>query len=179
MFTIDQIIGDVLIKEGGFVDAFEEGDECRKFGISHTMLSEYYGRAAFKYEVETLSEEIARDIYERNYYISPRINNLPHSIQAFIFDSAIDLGTRQAIKFIQSVCNQAAYTSELSEDGMMGPNTRRAAEWADGAMGTIFLLALIEERRNFYRIIVTAQPAKQAQLAQWLEKLNKFEQEIK
>lgn len=80
MFTIDQMIKDVLIREGGFVDAMGEGDESRKFGISHTMLSEYYGRAAFKYEVETLSEEIAHDIYERNYYITPRINNLPRLI---------------------------------------------------------------------------------------------------
>ena len=177
MFTIDQIIGEVLIREGGFVDPVGEGEESRKFGISHTLLSEYYGRAAFKYEVETLSEEIARDIYERNYYIAPRINNLPRGIQAFIFDSAISHGTRRAIKLVQSVCNQAGYTPELSEDGTMGPNTRRGAEWAEGAMGTIFLLALIEERRNFYRIITVAEPAKQVLLAEWLAKLDKFEQE--
>jgi lysozyme family protein len=177
MFTIDQIISDVLIREGGFVDAIGEGDECRKFGITHTLLSEYYGRAAFKYEVETLSEEIARDIYERNYYIAPRINNLPRLIQAFSFDSAINYGTRHAIKLVQSVCNQAGYTPELSEDGTMGPNTRRGAEWAEGVMGTIFLRALIEERRNFYRIVVAAQPAQQALLPQWLERLNEFEQE--
>lgn len=179
MFTIDQMIKDVLIREGGFVDAMGEGDESRKFGISHTMLSEYYGRAAFKYEVETLSEEIAHDIYERNYYITPRINNLPRLIQVFTFDAAISHGTRRAIKLVQSVCNQAGYTPKLSEDGTMGPNTRRAAEWAEGVMGNIFLLALIEERRNFYRIIVTAEPAKQGRLAEWLARMDTFEQEIK
>ena len=178
MLTIDQIINAVLIREGGFVEATDAGDESRKFGISHTLLSEYYGRAAFDYELESLSEEIARDIYERNYYIAPRINNLPHRIQAFVFESAISHGTRRAIRLVQSVCNQAGYTPELSEDGMMGPNTRRAAEWAEGVMQPIFLLALIEERRNFYRIIVAAQPAKHVLLAEWLAKLDQFEQEM-
>lgn len=178
MVTIDQMINKVLIREGGFVDTTIEGDESRKFGISLTLLSEYYGRAAFKYELETLSEEVAHDIYERNYYIAPRINNLPHLIQAFSFDCAINHGTRRAIKLVQSVCNQAGYTPELSEDGAMGPNTRRAAEWAEGAMGNIFLLALIEERRNFYRIIAAEEPAKQTRLTEWLAQMDVFEQEI-
>ena len=184
MFTIESLINEAIFQHEGFADNISEEsnaattDEFSKFGITQKMLSKYYGRAAFKYEVEALSEEVARDIYESHYYIAARINNLPKTIQVFIFDCALKHGVRRAIKFVQSVCNQAGYETNVSEDGAMGPNTRRASEWAEKMMGTVFLQALIEERRNFYQIIVEARPSKQAFLADWLKRLNVFEREI-
>ena len=178
MPTVDELIDEVLIREGGYVDHPDDRGGPTNYGITQKTLSSYLGHAATRKEVRELSEEVARDIYERDYYLAPRIDRLPESIQGFIFDCAVNHGARRAIKFVQSVSNQAGYTPTLSEDGAMGPNTRRGAEWADKNMGSLFLKALIEERRNFYLTIVEHRPSQQVFLRGWLNRVDEFEQEV-
>ncbi|MGD8590707.1 MAG: glycosyl hydrolase 108 family protein [Chromatiales bacterium] len=178
MADVNEMIDDILRREGGFVDHPADRGGPTKFGITQKTLSEYYGRNALKHEVEALEEDVAREIYERNYYIGPRIDTLPQPIQAFVFDCAVNHGPRRAIKFVQSVCNQAGCDPRLTEDGAMGPNTRRAAIWASQEMGEVFLKALIEERRNFYLTIVDARPSQRVFLKGWMNRVDEFEQEI-
>lgn len=178
MSDITTMIDDILRREGGFVDHPADRGGPTKFGITLKTLSHYIGRVALRSEVEALSEDVAREIYELNYYIAPRIDRLPEPIRAFIFDSAVNHGPRRGIKFVQSVCNQAGYEPALSIDGAMGPKTKRGAEWAQQEMQGIFLKALIEERRNFYFVIVEASPSQQVFLRGWLNRIDEFEQEV-
>lgn len=178
MPTVKKMIDDILRREGGFVDHPADRGGATKYGITQKTLSKYIGRDALRSEVEGLSEEVARDIYERNYYVGPRIDRLPEMIQPFVFDCAVNHGPRRAIKFVQSVCNQAGCTPPLSVDGAMGPNTRKGAEWAVREMGDVFLKALLEERRNFYRLIVERRPSQQVFLAGWMNRVDEFEMEV-
>lgn len=175
MPDIEQMIDDILRREGGFVDHPSDRGGPTKYGITRKTLSAYLGRAALRKEVESLSEEVAREIYRRNYYIAPRVDQFPSAIQSFIFDCAVNHGPRRAIKFVQNVCNQAGYPPALSVDGAMGPNTKRAAEWTHEQMGEIFLKALLEERRNFYRLIVQANPSQQVFFNGWMNRVEEFE----
>lgn len=177
MPTVNEMIDDILRHEGGFVDHPADRGGPTNFGITQATLSRYIGRAALVSEVKSMSEAVAREIYERNYYYSPGINRLPEDIQPFVFDCAVNHGVRRAIKFVQSVANQAGHDPALSEDGAMGPNTRRGAEWAVEKMGEVFLKALIEERRNFYLAIVEARPSQRVFLNGWMNRVNAFEQE--
>jgi len=178
MKTIDEMIDGILRREGGFVDHPADRGGPTKYGITHKTLSQYVGHAVLRSDVENLSEDLARDIYERNYYFAPRIDRLPESIRSFIFDCAVNHGPRRAIRFVQSVCNQAGYAPPLHEDGAMGPNTRLAAEWAEAEMGEMFLKALIEERRNFYRLIVEANPSQKVFLKGWMNRVDEFEKGV-
>jgi lysozyme family protein len=175
MDILNDMISNILRREGGFVDHPADRGGPTKYGITIKTLSGYLGRAALRQEVEALSEAVARDIYERDYYVSPRVDRLPASIQPFIFDCAVNHGTRRAIKFVQSVCNEAGYQPRLSVDGAMGPNTKKAAEWAEARMGDVLLKALIEERRNFYRAIVAARPSQEVFLKGWMNRVEEFE----
>lgn len=178
MRTVPEMIDDILRREGGFVDHPADRGGPTKFGVTQKTLSAYIGRVALRREVEGLSEEVARDIYERNYFYGPRIDRLPAPVQSFVFDCAVNHGPRQAVKFVQRVCNHARYQPLLSEDGAMGPNTRKAAEWAQAMMGDVFLLALIEERKNFYHLIVAARPSQQVFLTGWLNRAAEFEEAV-
>ncbi|MEJ2641669.1 MAG: glycosyl hydrolase 108 family protein [Desulfosarcinaceae bacterium] len=178
MHSVEEMIDDILRREGGFVNHPADRGGPTKYGITQKTLSAYIGRAALVSEVQALSEEVAREIYERNYYIAPRIDRLPESIRPFIFDCAVNHGPRRAIKFVQSVCNQAGYAPPLSVDGAMGPKTRKAAEWADREMDAYFLPALLEERRNFYRLIVAERPSQEVFLAGWMNRVDEFEKEV-
>ncbi|MFT5880188.1 MAG: lysozyme family protein [Moritella sp.] len=177
MKSIDGMIQDVLNREGGFVDHPDDRGGPTKYGITQKTLSKYYGHAATTIEVKALSIEVAEEIYKRNYYYGPSIDSLVAAIQPFIFDSAVNHGPRRAIKFVQSVCNQAGYGSALTEDGAMGPNTRRAQEWAFNEMGETFLEALIEERKNFYLMIAHSRPSQKVFLKGWMNRVNEFEKE--
>ena len=177
MKTVDEMIDDVLRREGGFVDHPLDRGGPTKYGITQKTLSRYVGRAVLRSEVEGLSEDVAREIYERNYYKAPGIDRLPEAIQPFVFDCAVNHGPRRAIKFLQSVCNQAGYTPPLDEDGALGPNTLKGVTWAEEMMGPTFLSALLEERRNFYRLIVEADPKQKVFLNGWMNRVNQFERE--
>ncbi len=178
MPSVGEMIDDILRREGGYVNHPADKGGPTKYGITQATLSRYIGQAALVSDVQNLSEDVARDIYEKNYYFSPGIHKLPQEIQPFIFDCAVNHGPRRAIKFVQSVCNQAGRDPKLSEDGAMGPNTRKAAEWALEEMGEYFLKALLEERRNFYLAIVAAKPSQQVFLRGWMNRVNEFEEEM-
>lgn len=178
MKTVDELINDVLRREGGYVDHPHDRGGPTNYGITQKTLSLYYGYAVTPAEVKALSIDVAEEIYRRNYFYGPGINTLPDDIQPFIFDCAVNHGPRRAIKFVQSVCNQAGYEPALSEDGAMGPNTRRGAEWAAREMGPLLLKALLEERRNFYLLIVEARPSQKVFLRGWLNRVEEFEREV-
>lgn len=177
MQSVREMIDNILRREGGYVDHPDDRGGATNYGITIGTLSRYLGRAALKSDVRNLSEDVARDIYERNYFEGPRIHRLPEAIQPFIFDCAVNHGPRRAIKFVQSVVNQTGYQPRLSEDGAMGPNTRKGAEWAQAQMGDLFLSALLEERRNFYHTIVATRPSQEVFLKGWLNRVKEFEQE--
>ena len=83
-------------------------------------------------------------------------------------------GPKRAIRFVQQVCNAAGF-GPVDEDGIMGPQTRSAAIAADDQMGDLFLNALVEERRNFYRLIVARDESQRRFLAGWLNRADEFE----
>lgn len=178
MADIDQLIQDVLRREGGFVNHPADRGGPTNYGITQKTLSLYMGRAAMIADVEDLSPDLAAEIYRQNYFFKPAINTLPEAIQPFIFDSAVNHGPRRAIKFVQYVVNDAGYSPRLDDDGAMGPNTRRGAEWAQDTMGDVFQLALFEERKNFYRIIVANNPSQEVFFKGWINRVKEFEKEF-
>ena len=178
MKSVEEMIQDVIQREGGYVDHPEDRGGPTNFGITRKTLSRYYGHVATPREVQLLSIEVAEEIYKRNYFYGPGINTLESAIQPFIFDCAVNHGPRTAVKFIQRVCNQAGYTPKLLEDGAIGPKTRKAASWAQQAMQSIFLKALIEERKNFYRQIVDARPSQNTFFTGWMNRVKEFEEEV-
>lgn len=177
MSTVGEMIDDILRREGGYVDHPSDRGGPTKYGITQATLSEYKGRPVSFQEVAQLEEPVAREIYASRYFLGPGIDQLPDSIQPFIFDCSINHGPRRAIKFVQSVCNQARYNPPLEEDGAMGPKTREAAKWAAILMGPVFYRALLEERRNFYRAIVTSDPSQNVFLKGWMNRVDEFVEE--
>ncbi|WP_087018372.1 glycoside hydrolase family 108 protein [Thaumasiovibrio subtropicus] len=179
MESIETMIADVLKREGGYVNhPFDRGGPT-KYGVTQRTLSRYIGRQASREEVKSLDVSVAKEIFLQNYYLKPSIHRLPPEIQPFIFDAAINHGPRRAIKFVQSVCNQAAVSRVIKEDGAIGPNTLSAVKDTLNAMQGHFLEALIEERRNFYHIIVAANPSQKVFLKGWENRLAEFESKVR
>lgn len=172
--AVEAMIDDVIRREGGFVDHPADRGGPTKFGITQATLARYLGRAVKRAEIEQLSPDQARQIYRRDYYHGPRIDQLPARIQPFVFDCAVNHGAGRAIGFVQQVCSQAGF-GQLVIDGVCGPKTIRAAHDAAWTMKDWLLAALVEERRNFYHAIVARNPSQAVFLDGWLARLREFD----
>lgn len=174
---IEQMIDEVLSKEGGFVNHPADKGGATKYGITQRTLAKYLEKSVSVDEVKALDVETARDIYELRYYRAPRIDRLPPELQPFLFDCAVNHGPRRAIKFLQLVCNEAGY-GPLTVDGLMGPKTKAQANACLEYLQQWMLLALIEERQMFYLNIVDHNPQQQVFLKGWLKRAKSFLPEL-
>jgi lysozyme family protein len=172
--SVEQMIDDVIRREGGFVDHPQDRGGPTNFGITRSTLSRHLGRPASADEVRRLERTVAAEIYRRQYYEAPAIDALPARIQPFVFDAAVNHGPGRAIRFVQQVCDAAGF-GPLTLDGQCGPRTRQAAAAADRAMGDWLLAALVEERRNFYLALVERDPGQRVFLRGWLNRLAEFD----
>ncbi len=175
--SVEVMIDDIIRREGGFTDHPADRGGPTNFGITHKTLARYLGRKVTRDDIRRLSRELAAEIYRRSYYLEPRIDTLPKSIRAFLFDSAVNHGPRRAIRFVQQVCNAASF-GPLSVDGLLGPATRRRTVAAERQMGPWLLAALAEERRMFYRLIVERDPSQRVFFKGWMNRLAEFDRMI-
>lgn len=171
--AVDQLIADVLEKEGGYVDHPADRGGPTKFGITQATLSKFLERVATVEDVKNLELGTAHDIYELRYYRAPRIDKLPEAIQPFVFDSAVNHGPRRAIRFVQKVCNDAGF-GPLIADGLMGPKTKAVANSCYESMQEWMLVALVQERQMFYSNIVAHDESQRVFLKGWLARARSF-----
>jgi len=175
MSDVADMIAALMRREGGYVNHPADRGGPTHFGITQATLSTYLGREASLSEVENLKAPLASLIYLKNFYYGPGIDQLPETIQEFVFDSGVNHGPRQALIFVQHSCNLLGAKPPLKEDGIMGDNTRRAASTAARRFSARFIKILIAERRHFYFKIVEAEPAQQVFLQGWLKRLAEFD----
>jgi lysozyme family protein len=170
---VDELIADVLDKEGGYVDHPADRGGPTKYGITQATLSRFLEHAATVADVKALDLATARDIYELRYYRAPRIDKLPEPIQPFVFDCAVNHGPRRAIRFVQKVCNDAGF-GPLAVDGLMGPKTKAVANSCYETLQDWMLVALVQERQMFYGNIVANDASQSVFLKGWLARARSF-----
>jgi len=177
MMIVKEIINGIIQREGGYVNHPNDRGGPTKYGITQKTLSRYYGYSATIEQVQTLTKDVAYDIYEKDYYRAPGIDKLPKEIQAIVTDSSVLYGPRRAIKFLQEIVNEAGF-GPISVDGALGPNTRRTVITAYSEMGPYFINAYVEERIMFCERIVANNPSQNVFLKGWTNRANKFRVEI-
>lgn len=170
--AIDELLGEVIAREGGFVHHPADRGGPTKFGITRRTLSEWLGRSATVDEVRQLDEETAREIYVARYLAGPRIDTLPPEIIPQVFDMAVNHGPRRAVRILQEVLGLAGWPVDI--DGVIGPQTRKAAFEAQEQMGPFLTNAVADQRANFYRRLVAADPSQRVFLRGWLRRAGAF-----
>jgi len=105
----------VLASEGGYVnDHYDPGGET-KYGISK--------KAYPHLDIANLTLEDAKTIYYRDYWLGSGAKVVDYSpeLAMILFDTAVNMGTGTAIKFLQR-------TLRVKEDGIFGEETQAALE---------------------------------------------------
>jgi lysozyme family protein len=129
----------VIDREGGYVnDPRDPGGET-KFGISK--------RAYPHIDIANLTLDIAKAIYERDYWNAMKCNSLPARIRLAVFDSAVNHGNSATRILLQ-------LTAKVRRDGVIGPKTLRAIK---NEPVDEFLVNFLAHRALFYARIKTFQ----------------------
>ena len=106
--AFESAVAFVLKAEGGYVnDPADAGGETN-YGISK--------RAYPDLDIKALTEQQAKDIYFDDYWLRCRCDDMPGYIAAAVFDTAVNMGQRTAIKFLQQALG-------VTVDGIIGPVT--------------------------------------------------------
>ncbi len=161
MPSVDDIIGDILRREGGFVNDPDDPGGATNHGVTiHTMrrlgVDVDGDNDVDVNDVRQLSREKAAEIYKEHYYTRPGIAGLPEPLQASVFDMYVNAGSG-AITILQNLLNRFGYA--VSVDGVLGPQTTAATLAAFEAAPDHFVDAYGIARRNFYYALADRRPA--------------------
>jgi lysozyme family protein len=171
--TVDEMIADIIRREGGYSNHPNDRGKATKYGITLETLSKWRGRPTGIENVKRLTKTEAADIYRAEYFDRPLINFLPAQLQPVAFDMAVNMGPKQAIKILQTVI--ADYLPGISIDGVIGSKTLGAIDELVSVIGyRYFICQITGERINFYRGIVNRDPSQAVFLSGWVNRAREF-----
>lgn len=181
MKTVDEMIDDILRREGGYVDDPKDRGGATNLGVSLRYMRgiglDLDGDGDVdKDDVCLVTPELARELYRRDFLEIPRLDRLPLELQPQLFDISVNSGPHRAVELLQRTCNSiASKGTELIVDGRMGPQTRKAAELVVRVLGwRLTNNRLVDERVAFFKRIVDRDPRQERFLKGWLRRAEEF-----
>ena len=160
MRSVQDIAKEIVAREGGYVNDPADPGGATKHGVTiHTMrrlgLDLDRDGQVTAADVRRLTREQAVDIFLREYFAKPGLANLPLQLQASVFDMQVNAGAN-AVKILQRLLTRLGHP--CSDDGVIGPQTARAAHAAAAAVPDLADQYGIA-RRDYYYALADARPA--------------------
>lgn len=151
-------------EEGGFVNDPDDSGGATLGGVTQGTYKEWRkSKNLPPQDVSLLTpkehEEIFREIWTRN-----KCGLLPRGLDLMHFDAAVHHGDKQAALFLQR-------TLQVSPDGIIGPQTLKALDFANKY--TITFLA--QRRREFMIRLARNRPKDKKFLKGWLSRVDRCE----
>ena len=161
MRSVREIAEEIVDREGGYVKDPDDPGGATNHGVTiHTMrrlgLDLDGDGAVTEADVRRLSRDQAVDIFLRHYYEAPGIARLPEVLQASVFDMQVNAGAN-AVKILQRLLGDMGL--KVAVDGVIGPQTARAAAEAAALAPAHLADAYGIARRNYYFRLADRRPA--------------------
>ena len=162
---IDQMLNDLRFQqvmanrtqenEGGYSNHPNDRGGETKYGIS----SRWYPNE----DIPNLTRERANAILYRDYWLAPRINQLPDEFADIVFDNSVIQGQPTAITNLQRALG-------VSVDGLIGPDTLNAISNADENVRRDFIRQVHQRNQE----IVERDPTQRIFLNGWTNRANDY-----
>jgi lysozyme family protein len=163
--TVDDIIDDIIRREGGFVDHPADRGGPTKYGITQATLAEWRGHPVTIEDVKALTVEEARRIYRALYIEKPGLAALPEPLRGLVVDTAVHSGVKTAVRLLQKALGVPAM------DGILGPATMAAVRNTNAAW---LYRKMLAERIRYLGEVITARPANAVFAKGWMERVAEF-----
>jgi len=161
MKSVTEIASEIVAREGGFVNDPDDPGGATNHGVTLNTLRRLGidldgdGRVE-EDDIRTLTRAQAVDIYIEHYFRRPGLGKLPEPVQPSVFDMYVNSGTN-AVKILQRLLTEMGFPCE--PDGLIGPQTIRAAQTAFEAAPEHLADAYGIARRNYYYALADVRPA--------------------
>jgi lysozyme family protein len=102
--NIDQLIDDLIGREGGYVDHPADKGGPTKWGVTEAVAR----AAGYRGAMRDLLRDFAAALYRRTYWLRPgfdRVLPIAPQIAAELFDTGVNMGPAVAIGFLQRALN--------------------------------------------------------------------------
>lgn len=158
------LIEDVIVREGGYVDNSADSGGSTKYGITQATLAAWRKHPVTAQDVQDLQMPEARLIYEGQYLNAPGLYRITDpTLQALLFDSAVQHGPETAVRWLQAAVS-------VPIDGSCGPVTATAAN-ANPARAYRQVLAT---RVRYYGSIISNNHSQAVFAAGWANRVAEF-----
>lgn len=162
---IDQMLADVLVREGGYVDHVHDRGSCTNFGITIQTLSDWRDRPVTCQDVRHLTQAEALEIYREFYVRRPGFMQITDErLRYVLVDFGIHSGPRTAIRALQAAIG-------VTPDGVLGPKTIAAVDAADAAD---VYRRVLRARMSYLAGILQRDPSQRVFAAGWVRRLAEF-----
>jgi lysozyme family protein len=128
---IDQLIDELIAREGDFVDHPADTGGPTRWGITQAVAR----RHGYMGDMNTLPRNVAAAMYKRLYWRVPafdQLDRLAPKLAAEMFDTGVNMGTGTAIGFLQRALNALNRNGrdypDIPVDRKIGPGTLRAVQ---------------------------------------------------
>jgi lysozyme family protein len=160
MPDVREIAEEIVAREGGFVNDPDDPGGATNHGVTIGTLRRLgidvnRDTRIDVADVRALTRAQAVEIYLEHYYTRPGIAALPEVIQASVFDMYVNAGLN-AVKILQRLLTDMGFPCD--PDGVIGPQTIRAAQMAHEAAPSHLADAYGIARRNYYYAIGDRRP---------------------
>ncbi|MEO7852427.1 MAG: glycosyl hydrolase 108 family protein [Rubrivivax sp.] len=158
----------ILRWEGGFVDhPADPGGRTNRGVTQRTYDAWRAGLGLPSRDVKGIEDAEVHAVYESGYWMPPRCNLLDRPLDLVQFDTAVNMGPRRAVRFLQRAVG-------CGVDGDFGPGTQRAVSACRPGDA---LATYCSVREDFYRQIVARKPEQSVFLKGWMNRLNSLRRE--
>jgi len=129
--NIDELIDELIAREGGFVDHPADKGGPTRWGITQSVAH----RHGYMGQMADLPRNVAALIYKKQYWRAPafdKVAQIAPILAEELFDTGVNMGTGTAIGFLQRALNalnrNGADYPDMAVDRTIGPDTLRALE---------------------------------------------------
>jgi lysozyme family protein len=175
MTTIDELIEDIIDREGGYVNHPADRGGATNWGITEAVAR----RQGYVGDMRAMPQSDAAAIYKRLYWLSPRFDAIAErapKLAAELFDTGVNMGTGTATAFLQRALNalnrEGRDFPDLRVDRAVGPATLAALDaflkTRGKAAEAVLLKAVDALQGAHYLTIAEARPSQEAFVYGWL-----------
>lgn len=162
--TFDELIADVLRREGGYVDHPADRGGATNLGVTQAVYDAWRDqRGLQRQSVRLLTSSEAASLYHARYWQAARCDDLPEPLRDIHFDAAVNHGVRRAAVLLQRAVG-------VTDDGLIGPATLAAAAANPALVRARYLAA----RYRFYGDIIQRDRSQLAFMAGWMARMEAF-----